>query len=206
MTKFVNAAKGLKQVFAAQFLAIFGGISCGLVLTTAFNNSGVAKGIFALVGTLLIVVALIVELVGLHKAGKDNINFNHAFTLALTTLFIEILVSILAAIWPNVFSTEVVTRVLGIITAILEIVGIYCVYKGIAELADARKEAGLANTARVLWNIIVVTLVGALVVSILALVGATTVAAILAIVVIVLGLISDIAFLVLLGKSMNRMA
>lgn len=206
MTKFVNAAKGLKQVFAAQFLAIFGGIAGGLVLTSAFDGSNLAKGIFALVSVLLVVLALIVELVGLHKAGKDNINFNHAFTLALTTLFIEILVSILAAIWPNAFGTDVVMRVLGIITTILEIVGIYCVYKGIAELADARKEKGLANAARVLWNIIVVTLVGALVVSILALVGATTVAAILAIVVLVLGLISDIAFLVLLGKSMNRMA
>lgn len=206
MVKFKNAAKGLKQVFVAQFLAIFGGIAGGLVLTPAFSDNDAAKAIFGLVGIGLMIAALVVELVGLHAAGKDNASFKLAFSIALATLFVGLLVGVMSIIMPDTFGSEVAKRVISIISAVLEIIGIYCVYRGIGELAAARGEDKLASTAHVLWNIVMITLVGVIVVSIFALLGAVTVAGILAIVVLILGLVSDVAYLVLLGKAMNRMA
>lgn len=205
-TKFINAGKGLKQIFAAQFFAIFGGIAGSLVLTHAFDGSDLAKGIFAFGSVILLIAALVVELVGLHNAGKDNANFRLAFSIALAALFVQILISALNAMFPNNFGGDGVRLLLSIITAVLSIVGVYCVYRGIAECAVERGETGLAETAHVLWNIVMVTLVGIIVVCLLALVGADVAAAIIGSFVLVLGFVSDVAFLVLLGKSMNRMA
>ena len=112
--KFPNAYNGVKKIFTAEILSLIGTISliiaAILVLATgamvetgaadaAVNETmGMAAGfaIFGLVGSILMLVAFIMNLVGILSARKDEGLFNTA--LAFT------IIGIVAAVLTSLFS------------------------------------------------------------------------------------------------------
>lgn len=73
--KYPNAASGLRLLFIAQILSIVGALLLWLPL----------------VGTLLVIAGVVLELVGIYKAGEDDENYRGALVFAIALLVFEVI-------------------------------------------------------------------------------------------------------------------
>ena len=144
--KFPNAHNGVKKIFTAEILSLIGTvaliIAAILALTAgAMVESGAADSavdetvgmvaglaVVGLAGTILMLVAFILNLVGIISAKKDEESFN--------TALIFVIVGIAASLFSGIFSKNaLVGDFTRIITNFAEMLVAYYVVQGIMNLA-----------------------------------------------------------------------
>lgn len=112
--KYHNAYEGIRKIFTAQILSI---ISIGLLFLSSLLiilslPGPVVSAVFSVGATVLSILALILELIGLKKASYDDGNFNTAFVIAIAMLIIACVNGLIGAVtvgtasdFANIFST-----------------------------------------------------------------------------------------------------
>ncbi len=219
---FPNAFQGVKKLFTSEILkliatlcALIGSIAGVLTIAAAVNesNGGVVGGSIATVvlglgATVLLLIAYILKLIGLKKAGNDEPRFAQAFIIAIFALILAVVSGILGSL--NV-GNGVVDTIFQILANVAEIIITVFVIQGIQNLAEKLNQHDIAETGSKLQIIIIVFYVLAIIASVLPLIfganpATATISSIIAIVGAVLNLIAYIVFLVYLSKAKNMLA
>jgi len=89
-----NARAGFKNLFTAEVLAIIAVVidTVGVLLTLIPAAGLVIYGVVQIVSIVLVVIAFIMQLVGLSKAGKDEPMIKSAFVGTLIALIVTIII------------------------------------------------------------------------------------------------------------------
>ena len=170
-----NAYSGVKKVFTAQILILVGAILAfivavaGAMATTDGTPSEVAggaaigAGALASVTAILMFIAFIINLVGLHQAGKDGNNFKTAFRLAIAGIVVSVIQGIL-----NAMGSETAASGVQIVSDLLSIlVMIYVIY-GIIDIAKRIGDEKLEKKGRTLLTFITVLMIISIVIRLVA--------------------------------------
>ena len=155
---FPNAANGVKKIFTSQILeivsavAIFIGALMALIMLVSASNANEGATIGFGAGTLVFglggMVASILYIVGIVKAGRDD----HNFKTALTFVIFGIGVSIVGSFFQSTNTT-----VYGICTTIEKITDLCAtcyVIQGIISLAEQLGNSVVANKGKTLLKVI----------------------------------------------------
>ncbi|MBE5898872.1 MAG: hypothetical protein E7279_04650 [Lachnospiraceae bacterium] len=197
-----NARNGIGKIFTAQILAIIAavctliaGIMAALMIGAASAESmgGVAAsgigGVLFTVGSyVLILIAFILELVGLNKAGKDSEQLKKAFTITIVSIIVELVIAIITS-----FTGEVawVKQIGDIVASILALLVTYNVLYGCAGL-----KSELTDKANSVWKmyliVVIISIVLAILGAILGAVGITATSAVISIVLVIVDFVLDI--------------
>ena len=170
-----NAYSGVKKVFTAQILILVGAILAfivavaGAMATTdgtpsevaggAAMGAAIGAGALASVTAILMFIAFIINLVGLHQAGKDEHYFRTAFNLTIAGIAVAV---IHAAVSETAASgVQIVSDLLRIL------VMIYVIY-GIIEIAKAIGDEKLQKKGRTLLTFITVLMIISIVIRLVA--------------------------------------
>ena len=219
---FPNAFNGVKKLFTSEILKLIAAV-CAIVAAVAGIialagveadavvagvGGGIATVIFGVASAVLLLIAYILKLVGLKKAGNDEPKFQQAFLLAIFALILSVVASILSSL--NV-GNGVVDDIVSIFAAIADILIVVFVIQGIQNLAEKLNQNGMAETGRKLLIIILVFYILAIIATLVVIIfGANVatgvIAGILAVVAQVLKMVGYIVFLVYLGKAKNMLA
>lgn len=163
--RFPNAFAGVKKIFTAEILEIIAavcGVASFIALIVAVAGAAGASAEFdgaagALIGgglgfivlglgtAVLSIIATILTLVGLKKAGKDDANFNQGFVFAVLVLILTFASGVLSAIFGSAKAYD------DIVTAVANFMKIFVtlyVIKGISSLADQLGDDRMVNKGR----------------------------------------------------------
>lgn len=174
MNRHPNAAEGLKLIFYSQVVSILS------VFLTAIP----------VVGVVLMLVAGVLNLVGLSRAAADDEGYRTAFQLTI------------AAIVLNLAGVFVLTGILGQVASILSLVVIYFVCMTTARLLRDNGEDALAARGELVWKINLTCTVVSVVCYVLAFIPAISVlAAIVSMVMVIVSLVGAVLYMVFLSKS-----
>lgn len=153
---FPNAHNGVKKIFTAEILSLIGTIAlvvaailaltAGGMISTGAADQAVGEttgivagaGLFGLVGSILMIVAFILNLVGIVSAKKDE----GSFSTALTFVIVGIAASILAGLFTK---NAMISDLTQIITDFAEMMVAYYVVQGIANLAVRLNDSAMAE-------------------------------------------------------------
>lgn len=209
---FPNAYSGVKKIFTSQILvligvvlifiaALAGGTSAisaaggNLDINIAVGTTATSAGI-ALVGSVLVIVGYIINLVGLSQAGKDERRFfRPAFIIAIAMLIL----SIVAGLFTDNYTLQ---NIVGIISGVAELIVIILTVLGIGELAFRLNRPQIASFGK---KVMILIIVARLVSMITQSVGTGEAALVVAAIGSILGIVSYIAFLMLLSRGKNML-
>ena len=209
-----NAKNGIGKIFTAQVLAILGVICAfvaaifAAVTATAVseNLSGGALGgsiglaLFTLASVVFLVLAYILELVGLNKAGKDEPLIKKAFVAAIFGLILSIVLGTLATLTTISWLIDIK----DICNFIISLIIVHHVTYGIANICPSISDKAM-NVWKVYMATIILAIVANIVTVVLSLLGLYTSSAILvlvfAIVDAILQLVAYVMFVSFLGRA-----
>lgn len=215
--KFPNAASGVNKIFIAEILALAGAVLTFIgaimaVLALSSSEGGQigmaagtgigALGVMSIAG-ILMVVAFVLNLIGIINASKDEASFK----TALYCLLIGIITSVLA----SVFSTNaIVANICTILSNVMNLIVTVMVIVGISKLANKLGNPAISARGSFLLKLIVAIYVLSLICSIIvAFLGgqaASIIAAILAVIATVLSILQYILYIGFLAKAKNMLA
>ena len=146
--KYPNAAKGINKIYIAEILSIIGAVlAIVMVILAAVNHvnmnmSGEEAGqalqsanistpfvIYGILMTLVMLVAYILNLIGIINASKDEESFKRALWVLLASIALSIVASILETSNPQVANW------LKVPSTLFELVVMIYVLEGISNLA-----------------------------------------------------------------------
>lgn len=197
-----NARNGIGKVFTSQILAIIAavctliaGIMAALLIGSASAESvggavasGIGATVFSIGSYILILIAFILELVGLNKAGKDSEQLKKAFTITIVSIIVEFVIAIITSL---VGGAAWFKQIGDIIATILTLLVTYNVLYGCAGLKPE-----LSDKANSVWKmymiVMILSLVLAVLGAILGIVGVSTASAIITMVLVIVDFILDI--------------
>ena len=159
--KYPHAVKGVKKLFVASLLEVISTlmvIASAVMLVAAGNDANspllAPAATLALVASIPLLVAFILQLIGLIQAKADERSFGTALWLILLALILSVVSSIFSAIaatWSVYFSST-----LSAVSTALNACVVLYVLAGIANLADDLGESSYASRGRVLRIILLV--------------------------------------------------
>ena len=206
-----NAHKGVKKVFIAEILQIIGtalmifGFVSVIGGAQAYTEGGADAavgaiamgGMFTLIATCLAIVALVLNLVGLKQASKDEPDrMGKAFMCAVITLILSVIVAICQNMnWGAAGFFNVLTSLAQMCTIIFTIMGVSEVTQNIAreDVADMGPK------------ILVISVI-AIVASIIAGIVGNVIGGVAAIIALVLMIVAYLVFIVFLGRASSALA
>ena len=210
---FKNAYKGLGNVITAEWLSILGTITgAGTVILALIGYAADVEKIeklldfsvggftiLALVTMALFILSFILNLVGLGKAGKDEVEFKKA----LLYIVVGFLLSAIGTYFEEKISwLNIVTSIVSQLTNTFAMMH---VVNGIAELADQMFNDKMINKGKSVTVIILITfgiwLLGKLVVTFLFKDPKSNINVILTIAYLLMGIIQTFAYIIYLGKG-----
>lgn len=221
MKNFVNAKDGVSKIFTAAIIELI----CAVVAAIALCVSGLqlpagimlTVSILALATLVLVIVAFILNLVGLSKAGKDSNSINNAFTFAICGIVIAIVCAILNAIPPIGQSQagQIIYMCASIFTSFVQIIIVVYVCQGCSNLLSIRGEDKLAQSGLTTGTVFAVAYALGAILQLMSSmfvlehdeIDVTGVLiTIFAIVYLILCIVAYIKYLVFLGKAKNKLA
>ncbi|MBR3642664.1 MAG: hypothetical protein IKN57_04055 [Parasporobacterium sp.] len=153
--KYPNAFAGIKKILTSQIVQLIGAFCLvfGAVIAYAGATSEnvalvIVGGAVALVASVVEIVALILNLLGLNQARKDETNFHNAFIFAIVGVILSVLGAVLATPYPDVADW------LSFVTRIFEITVIELTVLGIIALADRLGRDDVSKLGHVLQILI----------------------------------------------------
>lgn len=197
-----NARNGIGKVFTSQILAIIAavctliaGIMAALLIGSVSAESvggaaasGIGATVFSIGSYILILIAFILELVGLNKAGKDSEQLKKAFTITIISIIVEFVIAIITSL---VGGAAWFKQIGDIIATILTLLVTYNVLYGCAGLKPE-----LSDKANSVWKMYMITMILSIVLAvlgaILGIVGVSTASAIITMVLVIVDFILDI--------------
>ncbi len=131
--KFPNAAKGIKKLFTAEVLYLISVILIGLGTIFALvsqSSEGLAVVILSsvAVGGIIAIVALVLQIVGVIQASKDEASFKGVIYVTLFGIAVSVVASLLSALFrdnailPSI--SNLVSSIVSVISTVLIILGI----------------------------------------------------------------------------------
>ena len=216
---FPNAYNGITKVFVAQILQIIGeacmifGIGSGsLILFSQTTGGAITYGVLTMVfiaaGFVLPLIALIINLIGLHTGGKDDDSIQSAFVLSVFVLIIEAVSVILSIIFRS--SQTISGNVSDVISNICEVIVMILVINGVCSLAEKLGKDKIIDSGRHIMTMVIImyaiSILSRLIMLLFGRSGAGNVIAfILQIAAGVFSIICYILYLVFLGKGKNML-
>lgn len=157
-----SAASGLKMMFLAQILTIVGAVVTVVGAMLAVVTAGILS-IVMLLGSLLVLAAGILDIVGLYKAGADDQGYRGALIFALIAVVVGVIMG-----WMD--QSGILYALLSIVDSILTFLVVNAVCQTTGNLLHSMGKDDLAekgNTVSKLYFIctvitVVCTLVGAI--------------------------------------------
>lgn len=157
-----SAAGGLKMMFLAQILTIVGAVVTVVGAMLAVVTAGILS-IVMLLGSLLVLAAGILDIVGLYKAGADDQGYRGALIFALIAVVVGVIMG-----WMD--QSGILYALLSIVDSILTFLVVNAVCQTTGNLLHSMGKDDLAekgNTVSKLYFIctvitVVCTLVGAI--------------------------------------------
>ena len=134
-----DAYDGVKKIFTAQILAligtgctVFGALIGGVGLVFGSLASGIGGGVIVVASFVLAILALVLTLIGLNRASRDEEIFRKAFIWSLVSLIVSVIGDLLSLFGVG---GSVLENVFDLLTLIFGIVVIAYIFKGIESLA-----------------------------------------------------------------------
>ena len=178
--KYPNAANGAKKLFLAEVLALIGAICAGISLLTGLlavesaenivakgvtdtNSIGVVAGeasfvIFALGAGVLMIIAFIINIIGLNKASKDEENSN-SFKTAMFLIIISVALTAVGSALSS--SNPTLYKWLSVGSSTASTISSYFVLDGIAAIAKQIGDTKLAdNATKMIWAVLCLFILG----------------------------------------------
>lgn len=157
-----SAASGLKMVFLAQILMIVGAVAAAAGVALAVVTGGILA-ILALLGSLLVLAAGILYILGLYKANADDQGYRRALIFVLINLAVNLIGN-----WVK--DGGILSALLSIVGDVLTFLAVNAVCQTTSNLLHSMGKDDLAekgNTVSKLYFIctvisVVCTLVGAI--------------------------------------------
>ncbi len=185
MEKYQNAASGLKMLFIAQI----GAIVCTVLAIIPFVN--ILAGIGA-------IVFLVLNLVGMYRAGKDIEGCNKAFILSVVSLILSIL---------KLIPVSILQLLINLASSVISFLIVYLVCTSVAEVMKEFGAEDIASTGNTVWKINLICYAAAIVISILSLIPLIKViAGVLNIVVLIVELVAGVMYIMFLYKSSQKLS
>ena len=213
--KFSNAYNGISKIFLAEILSIFAAITAivGAALliagvdiakqSTEVSVSGfsIGGGLFILATCIIGLVSLILYIMGLSRAAKDE----KAFKSALTAALVGVIASIVAGIFAN---NDFVYTFATIIGKFTELVAFFYSISGICGLAALMQNQDLTDRSMSLMKIVcVVLVVSAILIIVTAFLPATNpLTSFLTIFSSICSIVAYIMYLVILSRAKKALA
>ncbi len=179
--KKANAAVGLKWMFYAEAVTILCMILDRLPVVWV-------------VGSIGFVVCLIVDLLGLNRAGKDIPGCKTAFNLTIA----ELVITILNAIFGGI----IISAIFNVVIWVLQLLIIYNICTSVAGTVE-KFAPSLAATGQRVWKLVVGCKIVTIVIQILSVIPilGTILAVLLTVIIVIVEIIAEIMFLVFLYRS-----
>ena len=136
--KFPNAAKGISKIFTSEILALIAAIATGVasilaavMYASAKTNStagaaasGIGMLVLGLGASVLLVIALILQIVGVVQTSKDEDSFKMIIYLTIFTLIVAVVAAIFSRVTFLNNIANAVSAIGGFVTTLLIILGI----------------------------------------------------------------------------------
>jgi len=224
--KYPNAYQGIKKMFTAEILEIiasvcifFAGIAAivaaaGAIVPDPAESAGLLGGGLIAAAVLmagfgvLSIIAIILLLVGLKRAGLDESRFNKGFSMALASLILSVAAAVLSTVngGNNIFDDFAT-----LVASILQIFAMLYVSQGISSLAEDLGDQAVAKSANSLYLVYSVLLI---IEAIMRIVSAflsndlnmKTSSGVILMISSVIAIVAYIAYIVLLGKAKKMLS
>lgn len=210
--KFPNAAKGISKIFTSEILALIATIATGVATilavvmyaSTKTNStagaaaSGIGMLVLGLGASVLLVIALILQIVGVVQTSKDEDSFKMIIYLTIFTLIVAVVAAIFSRITFLNNIANAVSSIGSFVTTLLIILGIgnLGVQVGNDEVIDK-----CSSQFKLILGIGIVALLARFFCIFLPTVPAQGIVIALAVVALVLSIIQYILYLSLLSKA-----
>ena len=136
--KFPNAAKGISKIFTSEILALIAAIATGVATilavvmyasaktnsTAGAAASGIGMLVLGLGASVLLVIALILKIVGVVQASKDEDSFKMIIYLTIFTLIVAVVAAIFSRVTFLSNIANAVSSIGSFVTTLLIILGI----------------------------------------------------------------------------------
>lgn len=215
-----NAANGVKKMFKAQILAIFGTVFLALsaiftILLSSSGNTGTANDSNSFLAVMMIVafvvftavtvVAAIMHLIGLVKAGRDE----RAFRTALFAIIVNMVFIVLGTIFSGM-KNDTMSSLMNLFSTIMDMVAFLYVIQGIRNLAIELGNDKIDRMGGNIFKIILIVLVLEFTANIIVLIigGQTSgiVAGVVALIAAILSFVQYILYLIFLARGVKMLA
>lgn len=214
-----NAANGVKKMFKAQILAIFGTVflAFSAIFTILLGSSGNAGAtndsdsflavmmiVAFVVFTAVTVVAGIMHLIGLVRAGRDE----RAFRTALFAIIVNMIFIVLGAIFSGL-KNDTMSSLMNLFSTIMDMIAFLYVIQGIRNLAIELGNDKIDRMGDSIFKIILIVLVLEFIANIIVLIigGQTSdiVAGIVALMAAILSFVQYIIYLIFLARGVKML-
>ena len=175
LMKFPNAAKGVKRIFVAEVLTLIGLLSVLVATTLILTISSVftlesAIGAFLAIGitviclasVVLLIVAFIMELVGVINASRDESSFKSALIFFIVSIVLSIVSSLLKSV------SVIAGGILSLIGGLVSIFVLIFIIAGIIRLADRLNRGDVSGKGSKVLKLLIIIKVVALIVTTIA--------------------------------------
>lgn len=210
--KFPNAAKGISKIFTSEILALIATIATGVATilaavmyasaktnsTAGAAASGIGMLVLGLGASVLLVIALILQIVGVVQTSKDEDSFKMIIYLTIFTLIVAVVAAIFSRVTFLNNIANAVSSIGSFVTTLLIILGIgnLGVQVGNDEVIDK-----CSSQFKLILGIGIVALLARFFCIFLPTVPAQGIVIALAVVALVLNVIQYILYLSLLSKA-----
>lgn len=210
--KFPNAAKGISKIFTSEILALIAAIATGVATilavvmyasaktnsTAGAAASGIGMLVLGLGASVLLVIALILKIVGVVQASKDEDSFKMIIYLTIFTLIVAVVAAIFSRVTFLNNIANAVSSIGSFVTTLLIILGIgnLGVQVGNDEVIDK-----CSSQFKLILGIGIVALLARFFCIFLPTIPAQGIVIALAVVALVLNIIQYILYLSLLSKA-----
>ncbi len=209
-----NARNGIGKVFTAEVLNIIVAVCTlitGIFLVLAIGAasaestggaiaSGIGGVLFSVAAGVIGIIAFILQLVGLNKAGQDSEQIKKAFTITIVGLIVAILFGILNSAFPSA------TWIKGIGDVVGAILGLLVTYNILFGCAGLKSE--LTDKANSTWKMYMIVIILDIVIGIVSVIlgalGITTVSAVAYAIVLIADFIFDIVAYIMFLSFLNN--
>lgn len=158
--KFPHAHAGVKKLFICEIIAIAAsvlGIVGAILAAVGLKNSALLAtgGSVVLASTIALVVVFVLQLVGLHQGGKDEIQIKYAFYATILGVVLGVVSSVLGSLKQSDGLATAITFV-NAAQSVATLLASYYVLMGISSLAGKLKDSEMEKQGRRLATWVIV--------------------------------------------------
>ena len=158
-----NVRKGVSKIFTGEIIGLFGSVALMVtavlsVLALAMSETGesadtlfITIGILAIVSIALMLVAYIINLVGVGQASKDESSFRSAFYMAIFGIVFSVLSGFLGNASEGNFFAQ---RLISMIPELVNLIMMICIVSGILNISATLHNSEMVSKGETILRIV----------------------------------------------------